>query len=194
MYSKNPGNRQTEMKIVETGFKGLLVIKPKVFSDQRGYFFESFNQIALNNAGISFSPVQDNESKSSKGVIRGLHYQLMPFAQAKLIRVVEGKIYDVALDLRKNSPTLGKWFGIELNSEKKELVLIPKGFAHGFSVLSDIAIIQYKCDNVFNPQYERGIFLNDPILDINWKTGPMVQVISEKDSKQPLFRDAEYNF
>jgi len=182
------------MKIVETGFKGLFVIKPKVFSDHRGYFFESFNQVTLNNAGILFSPVQDNESKSSKGVIRGLHYQLMPFDQAKLIRVIEGKIYDVALDLRKNSLTFGKWFGIDLNSETKDLVFIPKGFAHGFSVLSNTATIQYKCDNIYSPQYERGIFLNDPILDINWKTGSMVQVISDKDSKQPLFKDAEYNF
>lgn len=182
------------MKIIETGFKGLIVIKPKVFSDQRGYFFESFNQVTLGNAGISFSPVQDNESKSSMGVIRGLHYQLVPFAQAKLIRVVEGKIYDVALDLRKNSLTYGKWFGIDSDSNTKDLVLIPKGFAHGFSVLSDIAIIQYKCDNVYNPQYERGIFLNDPALDINWKTGSLKQIISDKDSKQPLFIDAENNF
>lgn len=182
------------MKFIETGFKGLFVIKPKVFSDQRGYFFESFNQVALNTAGISFIPVQDNESKSSKGVIRGLHYQLMPFGQAKLIRVIEGKIFDVALDLRKNSSTFGKWFGIGLDSEKKELVFIPKGFAHGFSVLSDTAIIQYKCDNVYNAQYERGVFLNDPFLDINWKTGSALQVISEKDSKQPLFSEAEYNF
>jgi dTDP-4-dehydrorhamnose 3,5-epimerase len=182
------------MKIIETGFKGLLVIKPKIFMDQRGYFFESFNQVALNNAGISFYPVQDNESKSSKGVIRGLHYQLMPFGQAKLIRVVEGRIFDVALDIRKDSLTFGKWFGIDLDSETKDLVLIPKGFAHGFSVLSDTAIIQYKCDNLFNPQYERGIFLNDPTLDINWKTGSLEPVISEKDAKQPLFINAEYNF
>jgi dTDP-4-dehydrorhamnose 3,5-epimerase len=182
------------MKIIETGFKGLLVIKPKIFSDQRGYFFESFNQVELQKAGIPFTPVQDNESKSSKGVIRGLHYQLNPFAQAKLIRVVEGKIFDVALDLRKNSLTYGKWFGIDLDSETKDLVLIPKGFAHGFSVLSDTAVIQYKCDNVFNPQNERGIFVKDPVLDINWKTGSLVPVISEKDLKQPLFKDAEYNF
>jgi dTDP-4-dehydrorhamnose 3,5-epimerase len=194
MYSKSPGNRKNKMKIIETGFKGLLLIKPKVFSDQRGYFFESFNQDALNNAGIIFAPVQDNESKSSKGVIRGLHYQLMPFGQAKLIRVVEGKIFDVALDLRENSLTFGKWFGIDLDSETKDLVLIPKGFAHGFSVLSDTAIIQYKCDSIYNSKYERGIFLNDPQLDINWKTGSGVQIISEKDSKQPFFRDAEYNF
>jgi dTDP-4-dehydrorhamnose 3,5-epimerase len=182
------------MKIIETGFKGLIILKPKIFSDQRGYFFEFFNQIELKNEGISFIPVQDNESKSSKGVIRGLHYQLMPFGQAKLVRVIEGRIFDVAFDLRKNSRTFGKWFGIDLDSETKEMVLIPKGFAHGFSVLSDTAIIQYKCDNVYNSQFERGIFLNDPHLDINWKTGSLVQVISEKDSKQPLFRDAEYNF
>jgi dTDP-4-dehydrorhamnose 3,5-epimerase len=182
------------MKIIETGFKGLVVIKPKIYPDQRGYFFESFNQVNLENEGISFIPVQDNESKSSMGVIRGLHYQLMPFGQSKMIRVIEGKIFDVALDLRKNSLTFGKWFGIDLDSETKELVLIPKGFAHGFSVLSNTAIIQYKCDNVYNAKLERGIFLNDPQLDINWKTGSMNPVISEKDMKQPLFRDAEYNF
>jgi dTDP-4-dehydrorhamnose 3,5-epimerase len=182
------------MKIIETGFKGLVIIKPKIFTDPRGYFLESFNQVALNSAGITFTPVQDNESKSSKGVIRGLHYQLAPYAQAKLIRVIEGKIFDVALDLRKNSRTFGKWFGIDLDSETKDQVLIPAGFAHGFSVLSETAIIQYKCDNVYNPGFERGIFLNDPYLDINWKTLSALQVISEKDLKQPLFRDAEYNF
>jgi dTDP-4-dehydrorhamnose 3,5-epimerase len=182
------------MKIIETGFKGLIVIKPKIFADERGYFFESFNQAVLEKKEISFTPVQDNESKSSRGVIRGLHYQLMPFGQAKMIRVVEGKIFDVALDLRAGSRTFGKWFGIDLNSETKDLVLIPRGFAHGFSVLSDMAIIQYKCDNVYNSKYERGIFLSDPELDINWKIGSSVPLISEKDSKQPLFRDAEYNF
>jgi dTDP-4-dehydrorhamnose 3,5-epimerase len=182
------------MKIIETGFKGLVVIRPKIFADDRGYFFESFNHVTLSNLGIQFTPVQDNESRSSKGVIRGLHYQLEPFAQSKMIRVVEGRIYDVALDLRRKSRTFGKWFGIDLNSESKELVLIPRGFAHGFSVLSDYAIIQYKCDNVYNQNYERGIFINDPSLDINWKTGPAVQVISDKDLKQPLFADAEMNF
>jgi dTDP-4-dehydrorhamnose 3,5-epimerase len=182
------------MKIIETGFKGLLVIKPFVHPDKRGYFFESFNQVEFQNAGISFSPVQDNESKSSKGVIRGLHYQLKPFDQAKLIRVVEGKIFDVALDIRKDSLTFGKWYGIELDSEAKDQLLIPKGFAHGFSVLTDIAVIQYKCDNIYNYQYERGIALNDPALDINWKTGSIVPVISEKDFNHPLFKDAENNF
>ena len=182
------------MEIVETGFDGLIVFKPTIYSDSRGYFFESFNQVAFHNAGISFSPVQDNESKSSKGVIRGLHYQLSPYDQAKLIRVIEGKIFDVALDIRKGSVTFGKWFGIELDSETKDQVLIPRGFAHGFSVLSKVAIIQYKCDNVYNQLYERGIFLNDPALDINWKTSSTVQVISEKDLKHPCLKDAEYNF
>jgi dTDP-4-dehydrorhamnose 3,5-epimerase len=182
------------MKIIETGFAGLLILKPTVYADSRGYFFESYNQVALNNAGIDYSPVQDNESKSSKGVIRGLHYQLMPYGQTKLIRVIEGKIFDVALDLRKNSVTFGKWFGIELDSETKDQFLIPKGFAHGFSVLSEVAVIQYKCDNVYNPQYERGIALTDPELDINWKLGSTIPVISDKDLKQPLFKNAEYNF
>jgi dTDP-4-dehydrorhamnose 3,5-epimerase len=182
------------MKIIETGFKGLIVIKPNVYRDQRGYFFESFNQVEIDIAGITFTPVQDNESKSAKGVIRGMHYQLLPHGQAKLIRVVEGKIFDVALDLRKKSRTFGKWFGIDIDSESKDMILIPKGFAHGFSVLSETAVIQYKCDNVYNPESERGVFLNDPQLDINWKTGSAPQIISDKDLKQPLFRDAEYNF
>jgi dTDP-4-dehydrorhamnose 3,5-epimerase len=182
------------MKIIETGFKGLVVIKPTIFPDQRGYFFESYNQESLRKAGIEFNPVQDNESRSARGVIRGLHYQLAPFAQAKLIRVVEGKIFDVALDLRKKSLTFGKWFGIDLDSDSKDLVMIPRGFAHGFSVLSEFAVIQYKCDNTYNKQYERGILVRDPELDINWKTGSVIQTISEKDQMQPPFRDAEYNF
>jgi dTDP-4-dehydrorhamnose 3,5-epimerase len=182
------------MKIVETGFRGLIIIKPVIFTDSRGYFFESFNQAAFQDAGISFSPVQDNESKSVKGVIRGLHYQLKPFPQAKLIRVVSGKIFDVALDIRKDSLTFGKWFGIELDSENKDQLLIPHGFAHGFSVLSEIAIIQYKCDNIYNARFERGRNINDPSLDIYWKLGSTIPVISEKDLAQPLLKEAEINF
>jgi len=182
------------MKIIETGFKGLIVIKPTIYTDTRGYFFESFNQITFKKEGISFSPMQDNESKSVEGVIRGMHYQIKPFPQAKLIRVVMGRILDVALDIRKDSMTFGKWFGIELDSENKDQLLIPHGFAHGFSVLSEIAIIQYKCDNVYNSQYERGINLNDPALDIYWKLGSTVPVISEKDLAQPLLKDAEFDF
>lgn len=180
--------------MIETGLKGLTLIKPTIHTDTRGYFFESFNQITFQSAGISFTPVQDNESKSIKGVIRGMHYQLNPFPQAKLIRVVMGKIFDVALDIRKESLTFGKWFGIELDSDTKDQLLIPHGFAHGFSVLSEIAVIQYKCDGVYNAQYERGINLNDPALDIYWKLGSTVPVISEKDLAQPLMKDAEINF
>ncbi|HPB12951.1 MAG: dTDP-4-dehydrorhamnose 3,5-epimerase [Bacteroidales bacterium] len=182
------------MKITETGFEGLYIIQPKVFSDSRGYFFESFKLETFLMSGIPFNPVQDNESRSVKGVIRGLHYQLNPFAQAKLIRVVVGKIYDVAVDLRRNSKTFGKWFGVILDSENKTQLFIPKGFAHGFSVLSDIAVIQYKCDNLYNPQYERGISLDDPDLAINWRIEGIEPVISPKDQKQPFFREAEMNF
>lgn len=182
------------MNITETGLQGLLIIQPKVFTDSRGYFFESFNQDTFRNAGIFFSPIQDNESRSSRGVIRGLHYQLNPQAQAKLIRVVEGKIYDVAVDIRKESPTFGKWFGTELDSESKKQLMIPGGFAHGFSVLSDVAVIQYKCDNIYNPKLERGISLRDAALNIDWKLGSIDPVISEKDLHNPLFRDAEMNF
>lgn len=182
------------MKIIETGFTGLVILVPNVFPDSRGYFLESFNSNTLLNAGISFTPVQDNESKSAKGVIRGLHYQIKPFDQSKLIRVVQGKILDVALDLRKDSKTFGMWYGVELDSETKKQLLIPRGFAHGFSVLSDVAVIQYKCDNFYNPESERGISLNDPALDINWKIIVPERIISEKDLNHPDFKDAEYNF
>jgi dTDP-4-dehydrorhamnose 3,5-epimerase len=194
MLLKARDNVENSMEIVETGFTGLLVIRPTVYSDQRGYFFESFNLDEFRKAGIKFSPVQDNESKSVKGVIRGLHYQLRPHDQAKLIRVVQGMIYDVALDLRKDSSTYGKWFGIELDSESKTQLFIPKGFAHGFSVLSDTAVIQYKVDNVYNMMSERGISLKDPDLDIDWGTGNIAPVISEKDTKNPPFKEADNNF
>ncbi len=182
------------MKITETGFEGLYIIQPKVFSDSRGYFFESFKLETFLMAGIPFNPVQDNESRSVYGVIRGLHYQLNPFAQAKLIRVVVGKIYDVAVDLRKNSLTFGKWYGVELDSENKTQFFIPKGFAHGFSVLSDIAVIQYKCDNLYQPQSEKGISVKDPDLAIDWLVENIEPVISNKDQNQPRFRNAEMNF
>jgi dTDP-4-dehydrorhamnose 3,5-epimerase len=182
------------MEIIKTGFNGLYVIRPDVFTDRRGYFFESFNITTYNRAGISFTPVQDNESRSSRGVIRGLHYQLRPHDQAKLIRVIEGKIYDVALDIRRDSPTYGKWYGIELDSENKTQLFIPRGFAHGFSVLSNIAVILYKVDNIYNRSSERGIALNDPDLAIDWKLDGTVPVISEKDQNNPPLRMAENNF
>jgi dTDP-4-dehydrorhamnose 3,5-epimerase len=182
------------MEIVETGFEELYIIEPTVYSDKRGYFFESYNHETYLKAGISFTPVQDNESRSSKGVIRGLHYQLKPHDQAKLIRVVTGRIFDVALDLRRDKPTYGKWFGVELDSKSKHQLFIPRGFAHGFSVLSDIAIIQYKVDNVYNKLAERGILLSDPYLAIEWRTGDIVPVISEKDQNNPAFKKADNNF
>lgn len=141
-----------------------------------------------------YEPVQDNESSSSRGVIRGLHYQEEPFAQAKLIRVIEGRIYDVALDIRSGSPTFGKWFGLIIDSEKKLQFLIPKGFAHGFSVLSERAIVLYKCDNIYSVQHERGINALDPALGIDWMIRDEAPVISPKDMNQPLFKDITTNF
>ena len=182
------------MKLIETGFSGLFLIKPDVFTDSRGYFFESFNIESFKKLGINFIPVQDNESKSSKGVIRGLHYQLKPFDQAKLIRVVDGKIWDVALDLRRSSPSYGKWYGTLLDSVEKNQLLIPKGFAHGFSVLSDEAVILYKVDSLYNRQAERGIALDDPALAIDWNLGNMDPVVSLKDTAHPSFEKAEKNF
>lgn len=182
------------MEKVETGFAGLFIIKPVIYSDSRGYFFESFNIEAFRKIGLSFIPIQDNESKSARGVIRGLHYQLRPHDQAKLVRVVEGRIYDVALDLRKSSSTYGKWYGIELDSESKLQLLIPRGFAHGFSVLSEEAIVEYKVDNLFDKQAERGIAITDTVLDIDWKLGDATPVISEKDRKNPPLAKAEMNF
>lgn len=182
------------MEIIETGFEGLCIVKPKVYTDSRGYFFESYKHEIFSKAGIIFTPVQDNESKSVRGVIRGLHYQLKPFDQAKLIRVVAGKIYDVAVDIRRDSLTYGKWFGIELDSENKTQLFIPRGFAHGFSVLSETAVIQYKCDNVYSPQHERGISIEDPYLKIDWKSDRSLWIVSDKDLRHPAFMDAESNF
>jgi dTDP-4-dehydrorhamnose 3,5-epimerase len=182
------------MEVIETGFTGLVVIRPVIHADRRGYFIESYNNAEFLNAGIKFNPVQDNESKSSKGVIRGLHYQLKPSQQSKLVRVVEGRIFDVALDLRRDSATFGKWFGIGLDSESKEQLFIPGGFAHGFSVLSDSAIILYKVDALYDKNSERGISVMDPELAIDWHLGNADPVISEKDLNAPLFRNAEFNF
>ncbi|MBN2349801.1 MAG: dTDP-4-dehydrorhamnose 3,5-epimerase [Bacteroidales bacterium] len=182
------------MIITKTGLEGLLVIEPKVFEDERGYFFESFNQRDFYEAGIHFNFVQDNQSKSSFGVVRGLHYQLEPYAQSKLVRVLDGKIYDVAVDIRKDSPTYGKWFGIELSAENKIQLLVPKGFAHGFSVLSKTAIILYKCDEYYHPKYERGIIYNDSSLNIDWKIEKPSIILSSKDKVHPDIIHADINF
>ncbi|MDX9772976.1 MAG: dTDP-4-dehydrorhamnose 3,5-epimerase [Bacteroidales bacterium] len=182
------------MKVHRTEFPGLLIIEPDLFKDARGYFFESYNKRKYADNNIVYEPVQDNESSSSKGVIRGLHYQAEPYAQAKLIRVIEGQIYDVALDIRRGSPTFGRWFGLIIDSEKKLQFLIPKGFAHGFSVLSDRAIVLYKCDNNYSVSHEGGINAMDPALRIDWMTEKGTEIISPKDMKQPLFRESNTNF
>ncbi|MBS0011624.1 MAG: dTDP-4-dehydrorhamnose 3,5-epimerase [Bacteroidales bacterium] len=182
------------MKIIKTEFTGLFIIEPRVFADKRGYFFESYNQKELRKHKLLFESLQDNESLSSANVIRGLHYQLNPMAQAKLIRVIKGRIRDVALDLRKGSPTYGRWKAVDLDSESKNQMFIPRGFAHGFSVLSSEAIILYKCDNYYSPDHERGIDLNDPALSIDWGIDPLMAIISQKDSTNPSFDQAENNF
>ncbi len=182
------------MKITKTSLPGLLIIEPKVFEDERGYFFESFHYERYLEAGIRVQFIQDNESKSEKGVIRGLHYQLNPFAQAKLVRVVQGTVYDVAVDLRKNSPSFGRWFGIELNEKNKQQLYIPRGFAHGFSVLSETAVFSYKCDNLYSRELERSIKFDDPFLGIDWKINKAEQKVSEKDLNAPALNKAEMNF
>ncbi len=182
------------MKVTETGFPGLKIIEPRIFDDPRGYFFESYNLEKFKDAGIEVQFVQDNQSKSQYGVIRGLHYQINPHAQVKLIRVLQGKIYDVVLDLRTGSPTFGKWYGLELSDENKLQLFIPKGFAHGFSVLSDPAVVLYKCDAVYHPQSEAGIVYNDPYLKINWKIPSGKEIISAKDKNLQDFKKAVHNF
>lgn len=182
------------MKTIETPIKDLLVLEPKIFSDKRGYFFETFNHKLFEENGLHCQFVQDNESCSEYGVVRGLHYQLAPFAQAKLVRVIKGAVYDVALDLRRGSPTFGQWFGIELNEDNKLQMFIPRGFAHGFSVLSPIAVFSYKCDQYYAPNAERGIAIDDPLLNIDWKIEKESLKLSEKDRKNPKFVDSEYNF
>lgn len=182
------------MKIIETPIPGLLIIEPRVFADERGYFFESFSVQKFEKHGLITNFVQDNESKSHYGVIRGLHYQLAPYAQAKLIRVVRGTVYDVAVDLREGSPTFGQWYGVIVSASNKKQFYIPKGFAHGFSVLSEYAIFSYKCDEFYNPGADRGIRYDDPALNIDWKLPKELAVVSEKDKLHPCLADAEMNF
>ena len=182
------------MQIIQTGLPDLLIIKPRIFEDNRGYFFESHNQNKFRDNGLHYTFVQDNESLSTRGIIRGLHYQLAPYAQAKLIRVIYGKVFDVAVDLRENSSTYGQWYGCELSAENKEQLLVPRGFAHGFSVLSDQAIVFYKCDYFYHPESERGINYKDPSLNIDWKIEPEKAIVSAKDKVLPDFKDADMNF
>ncbi|MGB4772972.1 MAG: dTDP-4-dehydrorhamnose 3,5-epimerase [Chitinophagaceae bacterium] len=182
------------MPFRETGFPGLRIFEPRVFHDNRGYFFESYSKLAFEEAGLDYDWVQDNQSKSSFGVIRGLHYQLEPYAQAKLVRVLSGNIWDVVVDLRVGSPGYGKSFSMELSGENKLQLLIPRGFAHGFSVLSETVEVMYKCDNPYHKESEGSIIWNDPALGIDWKIPGDQVVVSDKDTMHPLFKDARHNF
>jgi dTDP-4-dehydrorhamnose 3,5-epimerase len=178
----------------ETGFPDLLICEPKVFEDNRGYFFESYNQRNFIEAGLNYHWVQDNQSQSSYGVVRGLHFQHPPYAQTKLVRVLSGSILDVVVDIRKGSPSFGKVFSIEISSENKLQLLVPKGFAHGFSVLSPKAEVLYKCDSLFNKASEGSIMWNDPDLAIDWKIPSAEVIVSEKDNLHPQLKDAIINF
>ena len=176
------------MNVIETGIEGLLIIEPRVFGDERGYFFESYSERDFTQAVGPVKFVQDNESKSRYGVLRGLHFQKEPYAQAKLVRVVSGAVLDVAVDLRKGSPTFGRHFSVELTGENHRQFFIPKGFAHGFCVLSKEVVFQYKCDEFYHPEAEGGIAWNDPDLAIDWRLPASDLILSPKDQKHPDFK------
>jgi dTDP-4-dehydrorhamnose 3,5-epimerase len=182
------------MNIEETSIKDLLILSPTVFEDERGYFFEAYNKSKLTDLGIDIDFVQDNQSFSQRGTLRGLHYQNPPFAQTKLVRVLEGEIMDVAVDLRKDSPTFGKHFSILLSSENKKQLLVPQGFAHGFSVLSETAVVLYKCDQYYNKPSEGGIRYDDATLNIDWGMDLKDAIVSEKDTVLPDFSNCNSQF
>ena len=182
------------MNIIKTEIEGVVIIEPKIFGDERGYFFESFSQKKFQEEVCNTTFVQDNESKSSYGVLRGLHFQKGEYAQAKLVRVVKGKVLDVAVDIRKGSPTFGKHVSVELTEENKRQFFVPRGFAHGFVVLSDEAIFQYKCDNLYAPEHEAGIAWNDPELEIDWKIDHKEAMLSGKDKLNLSLDNSNYLF
>lgn len=175
------------MEFIKTPIEGLIIIKPKIFTDSRGYFFESFNKKIFAKNGIDIDFVQDNQSLSQKGTVRGLHLQNSPFAQAKLVRVIKGKVLDIAVDIRKNSPTYGQHYSCELSEENQVQFFIPTGFAHGFATLEDNTIFSYKCSNFYNKESEDSIYWNDPDLKINW--GVEKPILSEKDKQSKSFKE-----
>lgn len=177
------------MKVIKTKIDGLVIIEPKLFVDERGYFFESFNHRDFTSAVGNVTFVQDNESKSSYGVLRGLHFQLPPYTQSKLVRVIEGKVLDVAVDLRKSSPTYGQYVSVELTADNHRQFFIPKGFAHGFVVLSQQAVFQYKCDEFYHPEAEGAIAWNDPTINIDWQIPEEDIILSAKDKIHPMLHD-----
>lgn len=182
------------MPFIKTDFPDLLIFEPKVFADSRGYFFESYNENTCKAEGVDIKFVQDNQASSQYGVIRGLHYQLAPYAQTKFIRVLSGKILDVVVDLRKGSPSFGKVFSLELSAENNLQLLVPKGFAHGYSVLSETAEVFYKCDEFYNKENEAGLLFNDSSLKIDWQIPAGKEIVSEKDLIQPTFENCKNNF
>ena len=177
------------MKVSKTAIDGVFIIEPQVFEDARGYFFESWNKVKLKEQGIDYDFIQDNQSKSCFGTIRGIHFQKGEFAQAKLVRVLEGTVLDVAVDLRPGSSTFGRHVAVELSAENKKQLMIPRGFGHGFSVLTPSAVFAYKCDNVYCKKAEGGLLYNDPVLGIDWKIDTDKAVLSEKDRHNPLLKE-----
>ena len=177
------------MKITKTALDGVVSIEPQVFEDARGYFFESWNKAKMEEAGLNYDFIQDNQSKSCYGTIRGIHFQKGEFSQAKLVRVLQGTVLDVAVDLRKDSKTFGQHVAVELSAENNRQLMIPRGFGHGFSVLTPTAVFAYKCDNVYNKASEAGIRFDDPALGIDWKVKPEEAVLSDKDKILPFLKD-----
>lgn len=182
------------MEVIKTKIDGLLILEPRIFEDSRGYFFESFSQKDFNQQVGPVVFVQDNESKSSYGVMRGLHFQRPPYTQSKLVRCVKGSVLDVAVDIRKDSPTYGQHVAVELTEDNHRQFFIPKGFAHGFAVLSDTAVFQYKCDEFYHPESEGGISILDDSLGIDWRIPTEKAILSDKDTKHPLLKDLESPF
>ncbi|HXS55288.1 MAG TPA: dTDP-4-dehydrorhamnose 3,5-epimerase [Hanamia sp.] len=182
------------MPFIKTDFPDLFVFEPKVFEDNRGYFFESYNQNVFSAEGVEINFVQDNQASSSFGVVRGLHFQMDPFAQTKLIRVLSGEIIDAVVDIRKNSPTYGKAYTILLSAENKKQLLVPKGFAHGYSVVSQTAEVFYKCDEFYHKEFEGGISWNDPALNIDWQIPAARIIVSDKDEKYSSLETSVHNF
>lgn len=179
------------MNVIETPLKGLFIIEPRVFEDDRGYFYESYNKDTFAKIGIKEEFVQDNHSYSQKNTVRGLHFQKEPFAQSKLVRVVQGEVFDVAVDIRPDSPTFGQWFGVTLSAENKKMFYVPTGFAHGFCVTSETAHFTYKCGNRYDKASESGIIWNDPDVNIQWPIDPASAILSEKDLQLTTLQELE---
>lgn len=182
------------MNVIKTDIEGVVVIEPKVFDDARGYFFESYSKRRFDEAIRPIEFVQDNESMSTRGVIRGLHFQRPPFSQSKLVRCVRGAVLDVVVDIRRGSPTYGQHVAVELTGDNRRQLFVPRGFAHGFAVLSDEAVFQYKCDNYYHPESEGGISIADRSLGIDWRINPAEAILSDKDLRNPMLRDFDSPF